>query len=289
MGMGLMQVTSPVLVENPEWVRQPDRSQALHSFRSPAPPATGKAQLFTVRQLILVENPEWQRQPDRNQQLFSFRITQGAIVLTVEGSIPTTMGGRWDQPLGASLFSKPPLSTQPPNIVAPLGGTTAPGSVFYATLSLLAAQVGFIPRPGPGLASPYNIGQFVPQAGDTSTSSGSVTPVQAGQLAGTSVFYALLTGSGALSGIFPSGSVFLGSVTSIPIGQMSGVMAAGSAFYANLTGVGALSGETIGGSIITSNQLGGAFIPLVPMTAVTDVRLNIGYQPWKLHPGDVIG
>lgn len=288
-GSGLMTTTSLVLVENPEWVRQPNRTQALFAFRSGPPPVhgTGTSPIQT-RQVILVENPEWPRQPDRNSLLFSFRASQSSIITqVVEAYIPSPVG-RGYQPLGDSIFLGPPLSTTIPTIVAQLAGVLPSSSVFYGALNLKPANVGYIPQPGPGFASPFNLDQFVGQIGDTSQSSG-LPAFTGGVLASSSLFFGVLTGSGSLSGVLPSSSTLFGPLTSVPIGNINGLFASSSVMYGSLTGAGALSGLFVGNTLLSVQQLGGAFIPLVPMTAVTDVRLNIGYQPWKVHPDDTIG
>lgn len=306
-GMGLFYQPSLVLVEDP-WAFFPKstthaslfsiRTTTIGSLTGANLPsssvffAAGVTALGTVpvkgpAQLVQVENPEWIRQPDRNQALFQLRPQQGIVNANI-GYIPQPPGPDV-QPKGSFLFVPSIGATTAPSFSAPVGGVLASSSVLLASLSLVAPQVGFIPQPGsPNLLSPFNAGQFVAAPGSTDFPSVLPTLIT-GSFSSTSVFYASLVGSGALSGIFPSQSVFSASLESISQGSSSGLWASSSVIYGGVVGIGALSGVTISNSLVTMTGLTGQFVPLVPMTAVTDVRLNIGYQPWKLHPGDVIG
>jgi hypothetical protein len=97
--------------------------------------------------------------------------------------------------------------------------------------------------------------------------------------------------AGQLAGLMPSSSVVYGSINGLLAGSMTGLLGSGSVTYSGVAGVLDMSfGLTQSNSTITMLQVGsGSFQPLVPFTAVVDVRLNIGYQPWRVHPEGTIG
>lgn len=236
--------------------------------------------------VVLVEDPEGLPRRDTSQALHAFR--GGMVTPASQGSIPGPRGGVGTQPRGEAFFASPPVSNAPPAIVAQLAGLLPSQTVVYAGLTLLAPQVGLVPPPGPGLGAPFNLNQFEQQLSSTSNSSGTGIAI-AGQFASTSALYGALTGAGALSSLLPSSSLLSAPLTSVAQGSLTGIFAANSLLYGSLTATGTLNGLFVSNSLLQAQQIGGAFIPLIPMTAVTDVRLNVGYQPWKLHPDDVIG
>jgi len=310
-GSGLIGITSLVLVEDPwaGFLPRHDSTQAIQAFRQSLTPNTalngilpsnstvfagtlfglgsGGTSLAPYGQVTLVENPNWDRQPDRNNVLLSIRASQSPVIIqTVEGYVPQPMG-LGTQPLGSALFTIPPVSNNVPSTTGPLSGILVSESKFYGFLATRPVTVGYIPAPGPGFNSPFNLNQFVPVVGDTSVPSANVTPI-GGALASTSAFYGVLLGAGALGGIWPSSVTFYANLSSLAQGSMSGLFVSSGTLYGGLDGIGNLAGVSISSSLFQVQSLT-QFIPLVPFTAVTDVRLNQGYQPWKVHPDDVIG
>jgi hypothetical protein len=311
-GMVLYPVTSTVLVQGDGWAdARYNSTQALQAFRQTVTPngpingtlvssstvlgnligfqvPNGQA-LWPYNQVVLVESPDFPRQPDRTALLFLFRSAQGQNVTQVnDGWIPDPPG-RGAQPRGDFLFFGPPLSYSPPTTVGPLSGVIASGSLISGALIPSPPLVGFIPAPGPGLASPLNMNQFVSPPGDTSNSSALVAFIYGQTLQSQSVAYGQLVGAGALFGLTPITTTTYGNLQFVPAGSIPGFLASSSTVYGSIVGVGALAGLSISNSLFEMQGIGGSFIPLVPMRAVTDVRLNIGYQPWRVHPDDVIG
>jgi hypothetical protein len=134
-------------------------------------------------------------------------------------------------------------------------------------------------------------------------------PLVGGISFSTGYSLAALTGTGALTGQGNAEGYALGLLLSaggmagLSFGQgysygqltvgsnvitISGIAYGESYSQGGLTGAGALvGGQNIGQWYnVASGQV---FTSRVPFTAVTDVRKNNGYQPWKIHPGDVIG
>lgn len=177
---------------------------------------------------------------------------------------------------GQSLGSLKQVASLFSSLHSPAPGITPDIQTFYVSRQL--AQVA----PGPlvggiSFATGYSLG------GLTGTGALLGLANAEGQTLG------LLLPAGGMAGLclgqgysFGQLSVFTGVIT------ISGIAYAESYSQGALTGVGALAGgQSLGQWYnIASGQV---FTSRVPFTAVTDVRLNNGYQPWKVHPGDVIG
>lgn len=179
---------------------------------------------------------------------------------------------------------------QAPPIPAPITGLWASSSLLSGALISSVPNIGFIPQPGPGNSGPFNHNQFLTVAGATDNPSPTTANIF-GQWASSSVFYGGNSSAqaGALFGIQPSSSLWYAPLQGLNAGTMFGYMSSSSAWFGSVTGTGALNGLLPSSSLISALQVGGSFQPLVPMSAVVDVRLGIGYQPWKVHPEGGIG
>lgn len=158
-------------------------------------------------------------------------------------------------------------------------------SLLYGQMSLAlqTINVGYIPRPGPHLSSPFNLNQFVFRY-DTSIPSPR-TILTTGVLFGTSsIEMSVSQNLGSLGGYLVSQSQIQGLATAQTAGSIFGYLDSHSTLYAELLGSGALQGLFQGNSSASVLGIGGAFQPLLPMTATVDVRLGVGYQPWKARP-----
>lgn len=183
-----------------------------------------------------------------------------------------------------------PTVAQAPPIPAPISGLWASNSLLSGQLVQSVPNVGFIPQPGPGNAGPFNHNQFLTVDGATDNPSPTTANIF-GQWASSSVFYGGNDSSqaGALFGLQPSSSLWYAPLQGLNAGTIFGYMSSSSAWFGSVTGTGNLDGILPSSSLVSALQVGGSFQPLVPMTAVVDVRLGIGYQPWKVHVEGGIG
>lgn len=206
------------------------------------------------------------------------------------GIVPIRPGpGPGISPNLETQFTTPPLSRDPATIVAAVAGIAVSHSVSYGQMGIAVPIIGFTPVTGPSLLEPFNGNQFIPPPLDTSQPSPLTTNL-AGVAASTSVGYGLLTGAGELDGLSVSVSVSYGNGTALPAGSMSGIAISHSVSYGNLLGTGALSGYSQSASLTLAQGVGSGFQPYIPNTAVVDVRLGVGYQPWQVNKrDDVIG
>lgn len=226
---------------------------------------------------------------------------QGTIVvLGATGSAPPSASVGFIPQPGSPALSSPRNSLQfdgatgisvAPSIPAPIAGVLTSNSTIYGNFSRFAPlSVGFVRTPGPGVG-PFSNNQFDTFTWATSNPSPTVANLF-GTISSSSVFY-LAGGStaGQLNGLIVSHSLVYGAGTGLIAGSMTGLLASSSTVYGAMGGVLDMSfALTQSNSTVTVLQVGsGNFQPLVPFTAVVDVRLNIGYQPWKVHPEGTIG
>jgi hypothetical protein len=178
-----------------------------------------------------------------------------------------------------------------PAVPAPISGILASNSTLYSPISIFAPlSVGFVPTPGPGIG-PFSNGQFDTFTWATSNPS-PTTASMVGVVSSSSVLY-LGTGptAGQLNGIIPIHSTVYGTATGLLAGSMTGILASQSVTFGGVNGTLDMSfALSQSNSTVSTLQAGsGNFQPLVPFTAVVDVRLNIGYQPWNVRPVGTIG
>lgn len=195
------------------------------------------------------------------------------------------------QPNAQQQFLTPPRSNIA-NIgtIAPVSGLMADHSLLFAPISLAIKQIGFIPAGGP-VPGPFNNLQF--QGFPYSVSNPVNPPTNIGGLSiSISTTYGSLAGSAGVipGGLLISNSTLLGPGQTLTAGAaMTGLSVSCSLIYAPGAPIGVLSGIISSNSLVQTSTIGQVIQPLVPMTAVQDVRLRIGYQPWRVNKDDVIG
>lgn len=228
--------------------------------------------------------------------------TQGMLIILGPASAPpptTTNVGFIRRP-GSPALSSPSNPFQfdgatgisvAPSIPAPIAGILTSNSTFYGGLSRFAPlSVGLVRTPGPGVG-PFSNNQFDTFTWATSNPSPTTANIF-GALSSSSVFYLGVDSiAGQLNGLISSSSVIYGAGSGLVAGSMTGILASSSTVYGGMGGTLDMSFALLqSNSTITLLQAGsGSFQPLVPFTAVVDVRLNIGYQPWRVHPEGTIG
>ena len=218
------------------------------------------------------------------------RCTDNAVsTLQQPPQTPALPPGPGVQPQARLQFFTPPRSTASTTTAAPIGGVAASHSVFYAPLGLAIKNLGFIPQGGPGVA-PFSNNQFLQSPGSTTNPVNAPTFIS-GISVSQSMAYASMFGTGVVaSAISISGSVVFGLGQPQTAGSTTtGLAASASLVYASSVSLGLMNATAISQSDCQTITSGGLIQPLVPMTSVTDVRLRIGYQPWRVNRDDVIG
>lgn len=209
-----------------------------------------------------------------------------AFTAATLGTIP--LPGPGPSPQAVLQFRAPPRSTAIGGAAAPIAGLAVSNSVLYGVLFPAPAQVGFIPQLGPG-AGPFSNIQF--QSNIASTTFPSATGLDlSGQAISVSVAYADLAGSsGVMGGLTVTHSVVYGAGGANALGISPGLSISASLAYGVMTGSGQASGLAVANSLAVTLGVSADFQPFIPMTATTDVRLRIGYEPWQVGKSGTIG
>lgn len=223
-----------------------------------------------------------------SNEWFAMVATYKAAVVGSVGSIPQPGSPALSSPRNPLQFGKVVGYGVAVAIPAPISGIWASTSVVYGPVTPFALNVGFIPQPGPQLSSPFNNNQF-PFQNSTGQPSGTTVSIQGTFYGGSAIYGGSGPVAGQLGGLLPSSSAFLGNLSGIQAGVSSGLFDGTSVFSATLTGSASIHGEWDSQSLLSMQGIGGSFQPLIPMTAVVDVRLGIGYQPWTIRNNGNIG
>lgn len=193
-------------------------------------------------------------------------------------------------PTNSAQFRSVNGFSQSPPIVAPIAGQFSSNSTLYGAMTQSSPlNIGFVRTPGPGIG-PFSNNQFETFTWDTSNPS-PTTMQTSGVLVSNSTWYVTPSSTaGQLNGVWASSSTFYAQLDGLMAGSMTGIWASSSTAYTGVNGALDMSfALSQSNSTVSMLQIGGSFQPLVPFTAVVDVRLNIGYQPWKVHPEGTIG
>lgn len=213
------------------------------------------------------------------------------VTVTNVGFVPQPGSPNLQSPRNNLQFDGASGISLPAAIPAPVSGILASSSVVYGNISRFAPlSLGFVPQPGPGIG-PFSNNQFETFTWATSNPSPTTTNLSGTVYSGSVLYLATGSVAGSLAGQIPVSSVVYGSIQGLLAGSMTGILASSSVTYSGVGGILDLSfALSQSNSTITMLQAGsGNFQPLVPFTAVVDVRLNIGYQPWRVHPEGTIG
>lgn len=227
--------------------------------------------------------------------------TSNGVVIAVKSQPSVGLGGLGyiPQPGNPSLSSPSnslqfgqlsgrPAPSQAPAF-APIQGMAVSTSLVYGAVINSIVNVGFIPQPGPGV-SPFNNNQFLTSAdGGTSSPSPTTLSLQGISVSASTVYITSSPQVAQAMGIAVSTSTVYGLGTAQTAGSMTGIAVSTSLVYGEIDGLGSMQGLSISQSTASVLGIGGSFQPLVPMTAVVDVRLGVGYQPWKVHPSGTSG
>lgn len=209
-----------------------------------------------------------------------------AFTAATLGLVP--LPGPGFSPQAVLQFRSPPRSTAIGGTAAPISGLVVSHSVLYGVLFPAPAQVGFIPTLGPG-AGPFSDIQFQPNISSTTFPSATGLTLS-GQIVSVSVAYADLAGSsGPTGGLAVTHSVVYGAGSGTPLGISPGLSISASLAYGAMTGSGQVLGLAVSNSLAVILGVSADFQPFIPMTATTDVRLRIGYEPWKVGKSGTIG
>lgn len=223
---------------------------------------------------------------DGGQTTNGLIVSLKSLFTTGLGQVPTPGNPALSSPSNRLQFKGVPGYQIAPAIPAPIEGVFASTSVVYAPINRFAfLSQGFVKQPGPGNFEPFNNNQFLTLTDGGSNFPSPTTASIAGFFDGASVAYGTANSFGSnLSGIWASSSTIYGPVSGIIAGTTGGLIDGTSVFYAAIGASGDLVGEWDSSSLVFMQGIGGSFQPFVPMTAVVDVRLGIGYQPWRVRP-----
>lgn len=222
--------------------------------------------------------------------------SQGYTVV-LRSAVPAGMGyGVISKPGNPALSSPtnhlqfgrlPSIASQPQTIV-PIQGIALSTSVAYGTVINSIVNVGYVPQPGPGI-SPFNNNQFLESINSTGNPSPGTLSLAGIASSGTAVYINPSAQVAQAGGLAVTSSTAYGQIDAVLAGALVGIAVSSSVAYAESVGTGELAGVAASNSTATILGIGGSFQPLVPMTAVVDVRLGIGYQPWTVHPSGTSG